>query len=144
MRAQRRTRGDLFDDMPETAHPPVLGEDVHEETDEEVPSASEPDLSGDLSDTAVFVPAHPGVDEGETTIRFELRQASEDEKVAPAFTSVEKLVEQLGEAQPWVSVTVERLRALTQAMGVEKIYLDPEVDPGTGRWTDEDLEDFRE
>lgn len=144
MRAQRRTRGDLFDDMPETAQPPVLGEDVHEETDEEVPSVPEPDLSGDLSDTAVFVPAHPGVDEGETTIRFELRQASENEMVTPAFTSVEKLVEQLGEAQPWVSVTVERLRALTQVMGVEKIYLDPEVDPGTGRWTDEDLEDFRE
>lgn len=144
MRAQRRTRGDLFDDMPDTVPPAVLGEEVYEETDEEAPTPPEPDLSGDLSDTTVFVPAHPGVDQGESTIRFELRQVNDEEMVAPAFTSLEKLVEQLGEAQPWVSVTIERLRALTQVMGVEKIYLDPEVEAGSGQWTTEDLEDFQE
>ena len=130
--------------MPDLAYPPVLGEEDQDEAEDKTSSTPEADLSGDLSDRLVFVPAHPGVDHEETTIRFELRQANEGELVVPAFTSVDQLVRQLGEAQPWLSLTMERLGILTQTMGVEKVYFDPEVEPGAGRWTDEDLDIFRE
>lgn len=137
---------DLFDQP--TAAPPVFGEEVTEEPDEDEAGAATlppgPDLTGDLSDMSVYVPAHPGTDGGETTVRFELRHTSENKLAVPAFTNTEQLVAQLGTAQPWLSLTMEKLQALINVMGIDIISIDPEVSPETGKWTEEDLREFEE
>jgi hypothetical protein len=122
-----------FDDWSEPAAPAVIGAGD---------GFGQDDLPEAVSDSVVFVPAHPGVDKGESTVRFELRQMSDGQPAAQAFTSVEKLVEQLGEAQPWLSMHIGRLRVLAQMMGVETVCVDPEVKPGSGRWTEDDLRLF--
>lgn len=137
---------DLFDQP--TAAPAVFGEEVAEEPDEdETGAATLPpavDLTGDLSDITVYVPAHPGTDDGEATVRFELRHTSENKLAVLAFTSMEQLVAQLGIAQPWISLTMEKLQSLINIMGVDTISIDPEVPFEAGRWTEEDLKDFEE
>ena len=59
------------------------------------------------------------------------------EAVAIAFRSPERLVTQLGEHQPWVGVPAIAFAALVKAMGVQRVLIDPILDPEATRWTAE-------
>lgn len=121
-------------ELPEAVAPAVIGGGEFTEHDETI----------DASDQVVFVPAHPGTDGRESTVRFELRKMSDGRPAMLAFTSAERLVEGLGEVQPWLSMNMDRLRTLTAVIGIDTICVDPQVKPGTGRWTEDDLKSFLE
>jgi len=87
------------------------------------------------------VPAHPGaaVGDGEPRVRIELRRQG-DEQVAVVFSSVGRLVENLGPAQPWMVMDSERLRECLAAVGVHRLLVDPDLRSSPGRWELSDLE----
>ncbi|MBK0868298.1 SseB family protein [Saccharopolyspora sp. HNM0986] len=125
---------DIFGEPSGQAAPPVLGAaDAEDETNLD-----------ELSDSSVFVPAHPGMDNGEDTIRFEMRHMGDGRAAVLAFSSAERLVGELGNAQPWISMRLDRLRTLSSMMGVETVCVNPVVAPDSGRWTEEDLRSFSE
>lgn len=85
----------------------------------------------------VVVPAHPAVDGERHDVRFELRQSQTGMPAGVAFTTVAKLVGQLGRYQPWVVLRTDRYRELLARASVSSIMLDPEVDPRTVQWSAE-------
>jgi hypothetical protein len=88
----------------------------------------------------VVAPAHPAIADGQPDIVFELRQSADAPAVLPVFSSVHKLVEALGEAQPWVALPLLKVRELAEAGGVHTVVLDPDVQPGAWRWGYGDLD----
>jgi hypothetical protein len=99
--------------------------------------------------TPVFVPAHPRyVDatyaDGRPVrvpfIAYELFEHPTDGTgtVAFAFTTLERLVDALGDAQPWVATSIG---PLAEAMGEQRatVLLDPRVAPGRHNWEPADL-----
>ena len=88
----------------------------------------------------VIAPAHPALEHGERDIVFELRESAGDATVLPVFTSVPRLVEALGHAQPWVALPLYTVRQLAAASGVRTVLLDPDVQPGAWRWGYDDLD----
>ncbi|WP_245608085.1 hypothetical protein [Streptomyces hokutonensis] len=100
-------------------------------------------------ETAVFVPAHPryvdAVDDDGRPVRvpfvaYELFAHPTDATgaVAFAFTTLEKLVTALGEAQPWVATSLGPLAEGVGERGVT-VLLDPRVAPGQRNWQVADL-----
>lgn len=96
---------------------------------EDAPNAPESPL--DPSEP-VYVPAHPLARDGEIVIGYETREIEPGSPVLPVFSSEEKLVEQLGAVQPWVTI---KLETLIDLMGARFLALDPTVDPDAERWT---------
>ncbi|MGQ4331554.1 hypothetical protein ACN6K4_006496 [Streptomyces hayashii] len=107
--------------------------------------------------TPVFVPAHPR--HAEVTdadgrparvpfIAYELFEhpaarteavaGTGTEAVAFAFTTRERLVAALGEAQPWVATSIGPLAEAVAAYDV-MVLLDPRVAPGHHNWQPDDL-----
>lgn len=76
-------------------------------------------------------------------MRVELRE-HRGETVAIAFSNVGRLVEQLGQSQPWMVMDSGRLKQYLAAVGVTQVLLDPELGEDAGRWTPQDLELFAE
>lgn len=70
-------------------------------------------------------------------VRFELRQSQTGKPAGVAFTTVAKLVGQLGRHQPWVVLRTDGYRELLARASVSSIMLDPEVDPRTVQWSAE-------
>lgn len=125
-------RESYWGDLPETSAPAVFdGADVE-------------DSMEDVSDRLVYIPAHPGVDNGQSTVRFELRSLNDGQPAVLAFTTTERLVRQLGEAQPWLAMRMDRIQVLARMMGVETVCVDPDVTPESGRWTEADLQSLVE
>ncbi|MCQ9183919.1 hypothetical protein KMT30_33735 [Streptomyces sp. IBSBF 2953] len=60
------------------------------------------------------------------------------EAVAFAFTTRERLVAALGEAQPWVATSIGPLAEAVAAYDV-MVLLDPRVAPGHHNWQPDDL-----
>ncbi|WP_405991581.1 SAV_915 family protein [Streptomyces sp. NBC_00986] len=100
-------------------------------------------------ETAVFVPAHPRYvdttyDDGRPVrvpfIAYELFAHPTDVTgtVAFAFTTLEKLVTALGDAQPWVATSLGPLAEGVGEQGVT-VLLDPRVAPGRPNWQLADL-----
>lgn len=98
-------------------------------------------------ETPVFVPAHPryidAVNEDGRPVRvpfivYELFEHPANHTAACAFTTVEKLVDAFGEAQPWV---VTSIGPLAEALGERgaTVVLDPRVEPGNHNWQSADL-----
>ena len=98
-------------------------------------------------ETPVFVPAHPryvdAVDDDGRAVRvpfvvYELFEHPAHRTAAYAFSTVEKLVAALGEAQPWVGTSIG---PLAEAMGERggTVVLDPDVVPGQANWRPADL-----
>ncbi|MBX7549104.1 hypothetical protein K1Y78_13905 [Streptomyces sp. tea 10] len=58
--------------------------------------------------------------------------------VAFAFTTPDKLVAALGEAQPWIAASLGPLAEGMDERGVT-VLLDPRVAPGQANWRPEDL-----
>jgi hypothetical protein len=88
----------------------------------------------------VVAPAHPALEHDERDIVFELRESSGGAPVLPVFSSVPRLVEALGHAQPWVALPLGTVRELAGARGVRTVLLDPDVQPGAWRWDYDDLD----
>lgn len=100
-------------------------------------------------ETPVFVPAHPRYvdtvyEDGRPVrvpfIAYELFAHPTDASgtVAFAFTTLEKLVAALGEAQPWVATSLGPLAEGVGEQGVT-VLLDPRVAPGPHNWQLADL-----
>ncbi|MFI6467556.1 SAV_915 family protein [Streptomyces sp. NPDC050528] len=100
-------------------------------------------------ETPVFVPAHPRhvdttYDDGRPVrvpfIAYELFEHPADltRTVAFAFTTLEKLVDALGDAQPWVATSIG---PLAEGMGEQgaTVLLDPRLAPGQRNWQPADL-----
>ncbi|MFF7750739.1 SAV_915 family protein [Streptomyces sp. NPDC007971] len=97
--------------------------------------------------TPVFVPAHPRSVASTGTggrparvpfVVFELFTHPAHGTVAFAFTTLEKLVEALGEAQPWAASSLGPLAEGVRDQGVT-VLLDPVVAPGEPNWRPADL-----
>ena len=102
-----------------------------------------PDVAGPgYPDDGVIViaPAHPAIEHDERDIVFELRKSPGGAPVLPVFSSVPRLVEALGHAQPWVALPLCTVRELAGARGVHTVLLDPDVQPGAWRWDYDDLD----
>ena len=100
-------------------------------------------------ETAVFVPAHPrfvdAVDEDGRPVRvpfvvYELFERPGDVTgyVAYAFTTLEKLVDALGDAQPWVATSIGPLAEGVGEQGAT-VLLDPRLAPGRRNWEPAEL-----
>ncbi len=83
----------------------------------------------------VVVPAYPAVAGERRDVRFELRRAESGDVVGIAFTTMEKLVEQLGRFQPWIVMRSDRLCQLLAAVPVTTIVLDPHVTGSAPQWS---------
>jgi hypothetical protein len=97
--------------------------------------------------TPVFVPAHPRyVDTADPAgthtrvpfITYELFAHPTDGTVALAFTTLDRLVAALGEAQPWVATSIGPLAEGVGELGVT-VRLDPRIAPGPPNWQPADL-----
>ncbi|MFJ9819157.1 SAV_915 family protein [Streptomyces sp. NPDC101151] len=97
--------------------------------------------------TPVFVPAHPrsveatGRDGCPARVPFlvlELFEHPSHGTVAFAFSTPGRLVDALGEAQPWVAGSIGPLAEGVREQGVT-ILLDPHVAPGEQNWQPADL-----
>ncbi|MEV1062026.1 SAV_915 family protein [Streptomyces sp. NPDC050263] len=99
----------------------------------------------------VFVPAHPryaditdadGRPARVPFIAYELFEhrtgATRTRTVAFAFTTRDRLVAALGEAQPWVATSIGPLAEAVAGYGVT-VVLDPRVTPGHHNWQPDDL-----
>lgn len=80
----------------------------------------------------VAVPARPGTP-GTDELILEARDLPSG-KTLPVFSTVRALVDQLGKAQPWAVLPLDRARKLAAASGVDQVALDPMVEPGAWRW----------
>ncbi|MGH4019635.1 MAG: SAV_915 family protein [Pseudonocardiaceae bacterium] len=74
----------------------------------------------------VYVPVAE-VDAEMTETRFEGRQLPGGEVAALAYSTLEELVARTGEQQPWILLPSERLLALQQQLGFDRVVLDLEV-----------------
>jgi SseB protein N-terminal domain len=91
----------------------------------------------------VIVPAHPVTEGGSREVRFELREGADGAAVLPVFSSVQRLAEALGGAQPWVALPLRKVRELAAAGQVHTVMLDPQVQPGAWRWRHNDIDSFQ-
>jgi hypothetical protein len=91
----------------------------------------------------VIVPAHPATRGGDQDVVFELREGADAAPVLPVFSSVQRLAEALGGAQPWVALPLRKVRELAAAGRGHTVVLDPDVQPGAWRWGYGDLESFQ-
>jgi len=82
----------------------------------------------------VVAPARPGTGAGGTDIVFEMREQPDGRLVLPVFSSVRRLVEQLGRHQPWACVPLRDVLAKTQRSAAVLVVLDPVIEPGAWRW----------
>jgi SseB protein N-terminal domain len=87
----------------------------------------------------VYVPARPRTTESGRNVNFEIRQQPDGTSVLPAYSSVSGLVEALGQYQPWVCVQLTQLLEAMDGGRVARVLVDPPVDPGAWRWTQDDL-----
>lgn len=86
----------------------------------------------------LFIPAHPEPASGPDTITLERRLLPGGVPVAMGFTTLDKLVEALGEYQPWVALEAGRLREVL--VGTRSIVaIDPSVPHEAIRWTAADV-----
>ena len=89
----------------------------------------------------VIAPAHP-VPHQPAEIEFELRPGEDGTDVLPVFSSVRLLVAAFGPAQPWLAMSLRKVRELAAAGGVRQVVLDPVVVSGAWRWQYSDLEEL--
>lgn len=88
----------------------------------------------------VFAPAYPRPGREQPQICFEVRLAPDGSRGVPVFTTRDRLVATLGAFQPWVQVPLRSVRAIAGLAGIDRVFLDPEVDAATPRWTSDDLD----
>ncbi|WP_405655505.1 SAV_915 family protein [Streptomyces sp. RK9] len=52
-------------------------------------------------------------------------------RTAVAFTTPQRLTDELGARQPWIRLSEPALRALTEPLGVPRVTVDPRLTPGS-------------
>lgn len=52
-------------------------------------------------------------------------------RTAVAFTTPQRLTDELGARQPWIRLSESALRALTEPLGVPRVTVDPRLTPGS-------------
>mgnify|MGYP006159167757 CR=1 FL=1 len=52
-------------------------------------------------------------------------------RTAVAFTTPQRLTDELGARQPWIRLSEPALRALTEPLGVPRVTVDPRLAPGS-------------
>lgn len=67
-------------------------------------------------------------------VRLEAESGGE-RRVALAFSTVARLVEAMGEEQPWVAIPTERIEGALHGSGAQAILLDPRLAQGAGATT---------
>lgn len=75
----------------------------------------------------VYLPAHQVPNGGEAEI--ELRRLVDGRLAAVAFTTLERLVQGCGAAQPWVLLPTAVLEQYRERWGIEAVTLDTELPP---------------
>lgn len=74
----------------------------------------------------VFVPAHPDVRAGHRNVMFETRLRDDGTPVAVAFTTLRRLVDVCGRAQPWVCLPLSQFESIMSAAGITTVEIDSE------------------
>ena len=120
--------------MPESAVSRILGVAVPEPPD--AARAGVPPYH-----TQVFVPAHPRYPGGGAAPRVdvELLRSPTGPPVPVAFTSLTRLVEALGDAQPWIAVSLGPFAETMRDARLPQVRLDPTVDGEGHHWDAADL-----
>jgi hypothetical protein len=89
-------------------------------------------------DQLLFLPAHPRRRGARDQIELETRVTAEGTRFAMAFTSLDLLVEALGEFQPWIGAAAGKLPELLVGCDAA-VQLNPSVHSMAPRWTAEDV-----
>ena len=93
-------------------------------------------------DVLLYTPAHPLSTGDNATFALEPWKLQNGDVAVIAFSSVPKLVKQLGTSQPWIGCGVEQLQTLAHVNGLEQIVVDPTVYPLAMRWAPAHLENL--
>lgn len=92
------------------------------------------ELPGD--DDVVYVPAHPAPADGQVAPGVEIRRLrGTGEPVGLAFTSVDSLVETLGDCQPWISMPMHAYVTWLRMRKILRVQIDPRYDDDVREWT---------
>ncbi|WP_433179937.1 hypothetical protein [Actinoallomurus sp. CA-150999] len=116
------------------------------DTDTQSPDSGEDGANSADAIAFVYVPTRPyrRAERGQTQhVRFELRQLDDGSPGLAVFTAKERLVAELGIHQPYVRIAA--LDLLVQVAGAKvRVVIDPELRQGVPRWTEANLQAWRE
>jgi hypothetical protein len=105
-----------------------------------VGSQEDPDIAS--RDALVYAPAHPDPRRVGRSVEFEVRALSDGTRALPVFTTLDRLVEALGPAQPWALLPLRAVRALMGLAEIPQVLVDPSLGADVWRWTEDDLIDL--
>ncbi len=92
------------------------------------------ELPGD--DDIVYVPARPAQAGAQRAPAVEIRRLRDTgEPVGLAFTSLDALVETLGDCQPWISMPMHAYVTWLRMQKVERMQIDPHYHDDVRDWT---------
>lgn len=87
-------------------------------------------------DTPVFVPAHPRYVPGaEPTVVIEFMSHPAGPPVPVAFSTQDRLVAALGEAQPWMTLELGAYATAMRRVRLPAVRLDPVMEAGARKWS---------
>lgn len=100
----------------------------------------------ELTSSILFVPARPIRQNTGTSAGFglEVRQLTSGEYGCLAFTSLVRLVDVLGDFQPWVGLPEDVLGQEMVRTGVAALYVDSDLPAEAWRWQQTSMEAFEE
>jgi SseB protein N-terminal domain len=86
----------------------------------------------------VIVPTHPPAVPEETlsgrrvgSVQLEIRLLADGTRTLPVFSSVARLVDELGPQQPWVCLPMRAAAEAATRAAVDRVALDPVLGPGS-------------
>jgi hypothetical protein len=115
----------------------------HGELRQPLGSASLPSAVAGEAPEMVAVPAHPGTP-GSGELFLEVRQVPGVGRVLPVFSTVGRLVDAMGQLQPWAALRFQRARMMAEEAGVDLVALDPVMSPEAWKWRPQNLSDFEQ
>ncbi|MDH6113293.1 hypothetical protein P3T36_001823 [Kitasatospora sp. MAP12-15] len=92
----------------------------------------------------VYAPARPIVRDGRRELLYEIRRNPDGSQALPVFSTLERLVDAFGPAQPWAQVPLRAARAVMCAAGVTQLQLDPTIAEDAWRWSAAELARYQE
>lgn len=92
----------------------------------------------------VYAPAHPVIrptagSYDDRDVEFEVRAQPDGTRFLPVFTTLDRLIDALGPAQPWALLPLRAVRALMALADVPQVVLDPVADADAWRWQADDV-----
>jgi len=102
--------------------------------DDDRPVVATPVLGGELmgaesddAPTVLYIPTAAPMRGDDVT--FALRRLADGRHAMLVFTSLDRLVEGCGDAQPWVSIRAEAVREFQYVADADTVIWDPVLDP---------------